>query len=152
LVGTGRLSAEAASGATRAASLAARGSRVGSRNSCSGLAREHPRWGHRRICGELAKLGLRASPTNIRRLRARAHLRRAPRRSGPSWREFLHQQAASIVACDFFTAETALLRRYRVLFFTEHRTRRAHSAGRSSNPDMTRSRTSRRAASCWARG
>ncbi|HEY8778705.1 MAG TPA: helix-turn-helix domain-containing protein [Solirubrobacterales bacterium] len=62
------------------------------------LARENPRWGHRRICGELAKLGLQASPTSIRRLLARAQLHPAPRRTGPSSREFLHQQAASIVA------------------------------------------------------
>jgi hypothetical protein len=40
----------------------------------------------------------------------------APRRSGPSWRKFLQSQAASIVACDFFTVETAFLRRYYVLF------------------------------------
>src|SRR6266545_4798614 len=70
------------------------------------FARENPRWGHRRVCGELAKLGLQASPTSIRRLFARARLHPAPRRMGPSWREFLHQQAASIVACDFFTVET----------------------------------------------
>ncbi|MGD0166623.1 MAG: integrase core domain-containing protein [Gaiellaceae bacterium] len=53
------------------------------------LARENPRWGHRRISGELAKLGLRASPTSIRRLLARGRLQPAPRRSGPSRREFL---------------------------------------------------------------
>src|SRR5436190_22304839 len=76
------------------------------------LARENPRWGDRRICGELAKLGFQASPTSIRRLLARARLEPAPRRSGPSWREFLRTQAASIVACDFFTVETAFLRRY----------------------------------------
>jgi len=70
------------------------------------LARENPRWGHRRICGELAKLGFRVSATSIRRLLAGANLEPAPRRSGPSWREFLHAQATSIVACDFFTVES----------------------------------------------
>jgi hypothetical protein len=53
------------------------------------MARENPNWGHRRICGELGKLGLRVSPTSIRRLFARAKLEPAPRRSGPSWREFV---------------------------------------------------------------
>src|SRR6266511_39868 len=81
------------------------------------LARENPRWGHRRICGELDKLGLRVSPTSIRGLLARACLDPAPRRAGPSWREFLHAQAASIVACDFLTVESVFLRRdYAVLF------------------------------------
>ena len=98
------------------------------------LARENPRWGHRRICGELAKLGFRVSPTSIRRLLARARLEPAPRRSGPSWRELLTTQAASIVACDFFTVESAFLRRYYVLFFIAHATRRVCLAGCTTNP------------------
>ena len=76
------------------------------------LARENPCWGHRRICGELAKLGIHASPTSIRRLLSQAGLEPAPRRAGPSWREFLRAQATSIVACDFFTVESVLVRRY----------------------------------------
>ena len=99
------------------------------------LARENPRWGHRRICGELAKLGPQASPTSVRRLLAHARLDPAPRRLGPTWREFLQAQAASIVACDFFTVETAFLRRYYVLFFIEHASRRVHLAGCTTNPD-----------------
>lgn len=98
------------------------------------LARENPRWGHRRICGELAKLGLRASPTSIRRLLAQAGLEPAPRRSGPSWREFLKSQAAGIIACDFFSVETVLLRRFYVLFFIAHANRRVWLAGCTRNP------------------
>jgi len=98
------------------------------------LARENPRWGHRRIGGELAKLGLRVSPTTVRRLLARARLGPAPRRSGPGWREFLRAQAATIVACDFFTVESVLLRRYYVLFFVAHANRRVWFAGCSPNP------------------
>ena len=98
------------------------------------LARQNPRWGHRRICGELAKLGLRVSPTSIRRLLGHARLEPAPRRSGPSWREFLRSQAASIVACDFFTVESLFLRRYYVLFFIAHASRRVWFAGCTTNP------------------
>jgi hypothetical protein len=60
--------------------------------------------------------------------------RAGPRRSGPSWREFLRAQAASIVACDFFAVESALLRRYYVLFFIAHASRRIWLAGCSSSP------------------
>jgi putative transposase len=98
------------------------------------LAHENPRWGHRRIGGELANLGLRVSPTTVRRLLARAGLGPAPRRSGPGWREFLRAQAASIVACDFFTVESVLLRRYYVFFFIAHANRRVWLAGCTTHP------------------
>jgi putative transposase len=98
------------------------------------LARENPRWGHRRICGELAKLGFQVSPNSIRRLLAQAKLEPAPQRNGPSWREFLRAQGASIVACDFFTVESVFLRRYYALFFIAHGSRRVRLAGCTTNP------------------
>jgi transposase len=98
------------------------------------LARENPRWGYRRIAGELLKLGVQVSPSTVRRLLLAAGLTPAPRRSGPSWREFLRQQATSVLACDFFTVETITLRRYYVLFFIELGSRRVHLAGCTTNP------------------
>ena len=65
---------------------------------------------------------------------SRRSLGAAPRSSGPGWREFLRAQAAGIVACDFFTVESVLLRRYYVLFFIAHASRRVWLAGCSSNP------------------
>jgi len=44
-------------------------------------------------------------------------------------------QAASIVACDLFTVETASPLRYYVPFFVELQTRRVHLAGATTNPD-----------------
>ena len=72
------------------------------------LAKENPRWGYRRIQGELRKLGVTVSATAIRSLLRRHGLTPAPRREGPSWKEFLACQASGILACDFFTVETRL--------------------------------------------
>jgi transposase InsO family protein len=71
------------------------------------IARENSRWGHRRVCGELRKLGFVVSATSIRRLLSGAGLEPALRRSGAGWREFLRSQAASMIACDFLTVETS---------------------------------------------
>jgi putative transposase len=98
------------------------------------FARENPRWGYPRIAGELLRFGLCVSPSTVRRLLLAASLRPAPRRSGPSWRDFLRQQAATMLACDFFIVETLALRRYYVLFFIELGSRRVHLAGCTTNP------------------
>jgi transposase InsO family protein len=98
------------------------------------FARENPRWGYARIAGELLKLGLRVSPSTVRRILLAAGSGPAPRRLGPSWRQFLRQQAASMLACDFFTIETLSLRRFYVLFFIELGSRRVHLGGRTTNP------------------
>jgi putative transposase len=52
---------------------------------------------------------------------------------GPSWRQFLRQQATSMLACDFFTVGTLSLRRFYVLFFLELESRRVHLAGCTTN-------------------
>jgi transposase len=99
------------------------------------LARENPRCGDRRIVGELKKLGLSVSETSVRNLLRRRGLPPAPRRSRLTWRAFLRQQAASLIACDFFTVETVSLRQIYVLFFIELQSRHVHLAGLTANPD-----------------
>ena len=62
-----------------------------------GLAKENPRWGYKRIQGELLKLGIKVSATAIRKLLGRRGLGPAPRRGGTTWRQFLAQQASSMI-------------------------------------------------------
>jgi putative transposase len=98
------------------------------------FARENPRWGYPRIAGELRKLGLRVSPSTVRRILLGNGVAPAPRPSGPSWSQFLRQQATTMLACDFFTVETLSLRRFYVLFFIELESRRVHLAGCTTSP------------------
>jgi putative transposase len=99
------------------------------------MARENARWGCVRMCGELRKLGIRVGATTIRMLLRRHGLGPAPRRTGPTWAQFLRAQAEGIVACDFFTVETIRLRTLHVLFFIHLSSRRVVLAGVTANPD-----------------
>ena len=99
------------------------------------MARENPRWGCVRIEGELRKLGIRVGATTIRSLLRTARPGPAPRRTGPTWTEFLRAQADGIVACDFFTVETAWLRMLYVLVFIELGSRLIHLSPATAHPD-----------------
>lgn len=98
------------------------------------LATENPDWGYRRIHGELARLGHRVAPSTVWQILKRSGFDPAPRRVGPTWREFLTAQANTIVACDFFTIDTVFLRRLYVLFFIELGSRTVHLAGVTAHP------------------
>jgi putative transposase len=93
------------------------------------MAQENPTWGHR-IHGELVGLGYRVAPATVWNILRRAGLDPAPRRTGPSWSEFCRTQAKTLLACDFFTVDTVLLRRS----YIEMGTRRVHIAGVTRHP------------------
>src|SRR5439155_12917028 len=93
-------------------------------------------WGCVRIKGELQGLGIIVSATAIRAILRRAGLGPAPRRDGPTWRQFLAAQAKGIVACDFFTVETVFLKTLYVMVFMHVQTRRILGVGASANPEV----------------
>ena len=98
------------------------------------LARENPLWGHRRIHEELMELGVKVAPSTVWEMLRAAGIDPAPRRSGPTWRQFLAAQAAGILAVDFLHVDTMLLKRLYVLVFIEHGTRRMHLGGITAHP------------------
>jgi len=99
------------------------------------MATENPTWGHRRVQGELTKPGHRIAASTVWQILHDAGIDPAPRRTGPTWKQFLTTQARGILAVDFVHVDTVLLRRIYALIIIEHGTRRAHLAGITAHPD-----------------
>jgi putative transposase len=99
------------------------------------IATDNPAWGHRRVQGELVRLGHPIAASTVWQILHDAGIDPAPRRSGPTWKQFLTAQARGIPAVDFVHVDTVLLGRIYALIVIEHGTRRARLAGITASPD-----------------
>ena len=97
------------------------------------MAADNPTWGHRRVQGELVRLGHRIAASTVWRS-SRRRIDPAPRRSGPTWSQFLTAQAKAVLAVDFVHVDTVFLKRIYALIVVEHGSRRAHLAGVTAHP------------------
>ena len=98
------------------------------------LARENPKWGYRRIHGELAGPGVTVAASTVWEILKTNGIDPAPRRTAPTWSQFLRSQAEAILACDFFSVDLLDGTEACVLAVVEHATRRIRILGVTQHP------------------
>ena len=98
------------------------------------LARENPEWGYRRIHEELAGLGVKIAASTIWEILRTNGIDPAPRRTNPTWSQFLRSQAEAILACDFFIVDLLDGTQAYVLTVIEHASRRIRILGVTPHP------------------
>jgi hypothetical protein len=89
----------------------------------------NPLWGAPRIHGELLKLGIEVAQSTVAKY--------MPRRGGgrsQTWKTFLHNHAAGIVAMDFLIVPTVGFKLLFVLVILRHQRRRLISLNVTTNP------------------
>ena len=79
--------------------------------------------------GELVRLGHQIAASTVWQILHDAGIDPAPRRAGPTWKQFLTAQARGLLAADFVHVDTVVLRRLYALIVIKHGTRRVHLAG-----------------------
>jgi putative transposase len=97
-------------------------------------APENPERGYRRIHGELASPAVKIAASTAREILRKTGIDPAPRRTPPTWSQFLRSQAEAILASDFFTADLLDGTQAYVLAVIEHATRRIRILGVTLHP------------------
>ena len=123
-----------AAGPTRADDQADHLSRRRSGPWCCGWPARIPAGRYRRIQGELIGLGHPVAASTVWKILKDAGLDPAPRRSGPTWQQFLSAHAHAILAVDFTHVDTVFLRRLYMLVVIQHGRRHVHIAGITTHP------------------
>jgi hypothetical protein len=84
------------------------------------IATDNPMRGHRRVQGELARLGHPIAASTVGQIRHDAGTGPAPRRPGRTWKQVLTAQARGVLAAGFVHVDTVLLRRIYALIVIGH--------------------------------
>jgi transposase InsO family protein len=93
------------------------------------MSRANWLWGAPRIHGELLKLGIEIAESTVAK-----YMVQGPRRPGQSWKTFLHNHAAGIVATDLFVVPTIGFKLLYCLVFLAHGRRKVVYHAVTSRP------------------